>query len=272
MSRRIARSGLYLAALVVLTLPSLAAAQQPAAKLRSLRTALNDTMEMRDFQAPMTLKEALQLIQDKLIARYKDEDVLPILVDAAAFKADDEDSGDIYDAQVKFPPYPRRMTVGMALRVILSQVPTRTATFILRNGVVEITTEKEASLKRLLRQKVLASFDKRPCLDAIADLSALSGVSVVVDGRVRDKAKTPVTAAFNNDATVEGALHLLADMADLKLVVAGDTVYVTSAANAEALRKDREAAREERRAEEAEMRRKNEAGGKKAEKEPPQGK
>src|SRR4051794_3008980 len=56
------------------------------AKGRRLRALLNDSLDMSDFQAPMTLKEALQLIQKHLQEKHREEDVFPVLVDAEAFK------------------------------------------------------------------------------------------------------------------------------------------------------------------------------------------
>src|SRR5262249_3004715 len=71
----------------------------PKGRIAAQRIAklLEDTIDMKDFQAPMTLKEALGLLQDKLNARYKDEDALPILVDEGAFKEATPDAPDIYD-------------------------------------------------------------------------------------------------------------------------------------------------------------------------------
>ena len=59
MSRPLAPWVLCLSALMAPVFPGGAAAQQPVCKARWVRTVLNDTMEMKDFQALMTLKEAL---------------------------------------------------------------------------------------------------------------------------------------------------------------------------------------------------------------------
>ncbi len=252
MNRPIARGAVCLSALLVLSASAVPASEQTVQTLVRARQLkmLDEVVDLRDFQAPMTLKEALGLLQDKLNSKYKDEDVLPILVDAEAFK--DDNTPDIYETQVRCPPFPRRMTVATTLRVILSQVPTRNATFRLRNGFVEITTLKEAHPKQALRQKVSASFDKRPLGTALEELSALTGLSVIVDPRLGDKLKEPVTAAFNNDVTLETALRLLADMTGAKLLITDDTPYLTSAANAETFLKERRAEREERRAQKEE--------------------
>src|SRR5262249_38791600 len=141
------------------------------------------------------------------------------------------------------------MTVGMALRVALSQVPTGNATYLLRRGVIEVTTLQAASPRRLLRQRITANFKQYPLHDVIESLSEMTGLNVVLDQRAKDKLKTPVTATFGNGITLEGALRLLADMTDLKLLITDEYVYVTTPANARALREEaaEEARREPRR-------------------------
>jgi hypothetical protein len=255
MTRPIALRVFCQLALVALALAGPSAAQAdggstPRAKLHHLRQMLNETIDMKYFQAPMSLKEALGLIQDKLNARYNLEDAMPVLVDARAFIGSPKDP-DIYESPVKFPPFPRQMSVAAALKVALSQVPSRNATFLLRNGFVEITTLKEASRERLLEQKVFANFERRFLREALQDLAALTGVSVTADVRLSDELNTQVTASFNNDITLEAALRLLANMADLKLVLADGGVYITSAENAQAMEKEARARREPRQAEQA---------------------
>jgi hypothetical protein len=218
----------------------------PVVKLRNMRALLHEFIDMKDFQAPMTLKEALGLIQDKLNAKFKEDDIFPILIDAEAFKAEDPDAPDVYDTQVKFPPFPRRMSVATALRLVLSRIQSPKAAFLLRNGFVEVTTAKEASLKRLLRQKVMTNFERFPLAEAIEELSAQTGVSVILDPRLGDKLKKPITAALNNDVPLEGVLRLLADMAEVKLFLGDDVIYITSPANAETLEKERKVRLKER--------------------------
>jgi hypothetical protein len=221
------------------------AAEKGPLKIRELAAVLDEIMDMKDFQTPMTLKEALGLLQDKLNAKYKEDDALPILVDVEAFKKDDPDAPDVYETQVKFPPFPRRMSVATALRLALSGVPTKNATYLLRRGVIEITTLDAASPRRLLRQRVTASFRQYPLHEVIESLSEMTGLNVVLDQRAKDKLKTPVSATFGNGITLEGALRLLTDMADLKLLITDEYVYVTTPANARILRE--EAAEEARR-------------------------
>ncbi len=207
-------------------------------QLRTLHKVLEETLDTKAFQGPMILKEILGVLQDNLNTRYKDDDVLPILVDVQAFKEENPDAVSVLESQVGFPVFPRRMTVATALRVALAQVPTNNATFLVRAGYLEVTTRKQASPKQLLQRRVMALFDGSPLGEALDYLSALTGLSVTVDSRVGDKLKTPVTAAFTNDITLEAALRMLTNMSDLKMVLVGDAVYITSPANAQALEKE----------------------------------
>ena len=75
---------------------------------------------------------------------------------------------------------------------------------------------------------------------SIARLADASGISVVLDARVVEKAgKTPVTATLNN-IPLDTAVRLLADMADLKAVAIDNVLYVTAKANAEALQAEQD--------------------------------
>jgi type II secretory pathway component GspD/PulD (secretin) len=94
---------------------------------------------------------------------------------------------------------------------------------------------REAAPAALLQQKVTATFDRIPLADALQELAELSGVSVLVDERAAKMAQSPVKATLNNDVSLETAMRLLADMADLKAVRVGGALYVTSKENAKAL-------------------------------------
>jgi hypothetical protein len=269
MIRTVAARVGYLLALVVacllglegLTASAHAADTKAGLMAQRIRKLLEETIDTKDLQQPMTLKEALGYIQDRLSTKYKEEDVLPILIDAEAFREEDDNAPEVYDTQVRFPPFPRRMKIMTALRVALSRVPSHNATFVVRDGYVEVTTVKRASPRRLLQEKVLATLTRTPLDEAVEELSAPLGVTVLLDPRLQGTLKTPVTAAFNNDTTLEGALWLLADMAGARLFVSEDGAYITTPANAEQLQKERRARLEERWWEEDQARRREGVAG-----------
>ena len=53
---------------------------------------------------------------------------------------------------------------------------------------------------------------------ALDDLSALTGLSIIVDPRAKPKAQTALTAPFNGDVALRDAVLMLAEMAELKPV------------------------------------------------------
>ncbi|HKI30783.1 MAG TPA: hypothetical protein VKA46_02745 [Gemmataceae bacterium] len=77
-----------------------------------------------------------------------------------------------------------------------------------------------------------ADFEKRPIQEALQELLKPTGMKLVVDtARVGDKSKLPVTANLEG-ATVETAVRLLADMANLRPVIYDNIVYLTTKDNA----------------------------------------
>ncbi|MCI0457822.1 MAG: hypothetical protein L0Z62_12710 [Gemmataceae bacterium] len=212
--------------------------QAPVAEMttRELVALLAEPIDVKVFQAPMNLKEAIDLLSRKAASKGKD---LAFVIDRNGFRDENPEAPDIHDAQVKFPPFPSRMSVGDALRGILRKVPTNNATFVVRPGFVEITTHDRANSRKGLQEKVMVSFYRRPLVEALEELSDRTGVSIVTDMRVRDRLQTGVTATFGNNVTLEAALRILTDMADLKLVLFEECGYVTSAANAHALERER---------------------------------
>lgn len=218
-----------------------ASAQAAELSSRDIIRALQAPLDMKDFHNPgMTLKEALGLIHDHVAtAGVLGKDLgLPILVDMQSFKDAEPDAPDIYESQVRFPPYPKRTTVATALGLALAQVPIGDATYVIRRGVVVITTSRHNRMENMLKQKVLADFVRKPLDEVIQELAEQTGVSIQLDSRaVKDKQNIQVTALFRNDTSLRDALVILADMAGLKVVELPSGVYVTSPTNAEALEK-----------------------------------
>jgi hypothetical protein len=200
------------------------------AENRQIAALLNEYVEMKDFQNAMSLKEALGLVMEKYALKNKE---LPILVDTAAFKEENPEGANIYDNQVSFPPFPRLLRGSMVLDLMLRKVDPPNATYLIRDGTVLVTTKKEARPRRLLHARVLAEFHNTPLSEAMGELSAITGASIVLDNRLGDKLKAPVTASLRNDVTLEAALRMLTDMADLKVAFLPAGIYVTHPFNAQ---------------------------------------
>jgi hypothetical protein len=124
-------------ALVVVNEPPNDEMRRIAARWEKL---LNEMLDTSDFQKQMPLKKVLRLLQDKLWAKYKNEGELPIVVDVAAFKVENPDAPDIYDSLVTLAPQPGKISVGAALSLALSKLPTDNATYLVRHDGIEVTT------------------------------------------------------------------------------------------------------------------------------------
>jgi hypothetical protein len=208
-------------------------AKKPS-KATDLARKLREPVTLEHGLAPKTpLKDALEFL-----SQHHD---ITILVDTAAFK---EEKSEEWDGVVETAPVQlakmKDVALGTVLRMVVAQLPPKGTGYLVRNGFIEITTARRAAPACLLRQKVAAAFDGRPLEDALQELSDRSAVSVIVDGRVGHKAKTPVTATFKNDVSVGTAVRLLADMADLKAVRLGEGLYVTTKDNAKVLEAEEE--------------------------------
>jgi hypothetical protein len=184
----------------------------------------------KGFPVGTTLGEVIKYLN----SRFK----ICIVINPATFRVAreglplEEDSNEPLEKEmVKLAPVVN-LPLANVLRRVLDQVG---ATYVIRQNSIEITA-KEWVARHLLREKVLAHFDNRPLGEALRELSEQTGASVLVDGRLGDKAKTPVSATLKNDVTLETAVRLLADMSSLKAVLVGGTLYVTTKENAAALR------------------------------------
>ena len=118
-----------------------------AAKIARLMQALALQIDTKDFQAPMTLKETLVLIRDKVNATNKERDALPILIDTEAFKAEMPDAPAIYDTPVKFAlDSPRKLSVYSMIRMALIRIPLGEPTRVVRDGVIEVVARGEPTV------------------------------------------------------------------------------------------------------------------------------
>ncbi len=142
----------------------------------------------------------------------------------------------------------KNVIVERVLRKLLARSPAPSgATFMVRREAVEITTgfaqvaevwsdsknpDEVDRTKRLPQLPLVnADFDRRPLSEALKELARQSGINIVVDVRVAEKARVPVTVRLLN-TPIDTAVRLLADMADLKPFLVDNLLYVTTPENA----------------------------------------
>jgi len=206
----------------------------PREKNLAITGLLQTIIETKVFQEKLKLRQVLEVFGDKFGGK------LAILVDTEAFLVgqDRDKTPDLYEEEVSLPYHPIKMTLSTALRLILSQVGKGEATYIIRQGYIEITTLKASSAAHLLRQPiVLASFDNRPLQEVLDQFSAESGLAIHLDPNVGKKGQTAIKAMFNN-TSLEGALVTVTEMAELKYVALERAIYVTTAEKAAIMRKE----------------------------------
>jgi hypothetical protein len=195
---------------------------------------------MRLLEEQVTLKDlkegvSLASLEDWALARGKE---LPIFIDVKAFQQESS----LGQFRGELPPpkvlgLPRKMPLGDLLQIFVAQFEEET-TFLVRKGRVEITTRKAAARENLLKQTFASTFDLCPLECVLEDLADLTGVSVIVDGRTKEKIRTPVTARFHNDVPLREALRMVTESAELKLVILPGGLFVTTPAHAELLERN----------------------------------
>jgi hypothetical protein len=187
-------------------------------------------------------KLTLQELLDNLADRYD----LIFDVNEVAFRADGVK--DIQAVPVAKTPIPKMMNLRMStvLRKILSRIPSRSAaTYLIRDDAIEVTTEAavRARLGRDGRSPrlplVYRVLDQRPLGEALVELAEHTEYTVVIDPRLGDRAKVPVTAKLPN-VPLDTAVCVLADMGGLKPVRLDNVFYVTTPENADRLRAEHE--------------------------------
>jgi hypothetical protein len=186
---------------------------------------LDTPVDLKALQGQeVVFKEAIVVLHDLLAQR---DGELNVLVNADAFKEENPDAPDIYDTKIKFPALPKQLPAGEALLFMLAQVPTNNATFLVKRDYLEVTTVSRASPAALLATRVLARFDKTPLEDALMDLADQTGATIILDARIAEKARVPVSANLRNTITLEGAVRLLTGMTELQMTVDDDIIFIT---------------------------------------------
>jgi hypothetical protein len=109
-------------------------------------------------------------------------------------------------------------------------------TYVILADSVLITTE-EFGHQRQMRQRVDVDLKEVALKDALKKLADDTGATLIIDPRQSDKAQGKVSIQLD-DVTVETAVRLLTELADLSSVRVGNVLFVTTEHRAEKLRKE----------------------------------
>lgn len=192
-------------------------ALRSTAARKALAERIEVPEEFRKPGQPIPLRSFLSHIDEVLADRKQN---LPFVIDDTSFKdANMGDPLDLLDSPVSFPPFMKTASVQELLEIALRQVPTRNATFIVRNGRIEIMTHEAAGIQSLVDKGVTTQFRDVPLKIAIEDLADQMGFTVMIDPRCGAALSTSVSLQSQNDISARGILSSWADMFDLKLLV-----------------------------------------------------
>lgn len=207
---------------------------ETAKRVQALREKLAQSVNLSQGIDPNTpLKDALEFLSQ--------EQGVPIHIDRAAFKA--EGLADPENHPVGLPK-----TEGQAFRLVLQRVlaemtpPTSFLVQYDRLVIVPRSLTRPVDWTAELRHVVPTvdvEFDSRPLEKALREIGHLSGINVVLDAKIGEKAKTPLSVSLAR-TPVDTAVLLLADMADLTVLALDSVLYVTTREHAQVLQEELE--------------------------------
>jgi hypothetical protein len=186
------------------------------------RDVLRQKVMLEAIEANTPLKEALAFAGEKF--------GLTILIDTTAFKTDQQ------IAEPENQPVKLEKLGEVRLEVWLDRLLDNVQAdfFVQPDGIISVVP-RATVVKHMLAQKVSVRYEKKPVNEALRQLGDTMGLSIIVDEkRAGERAKTPVTADLRN-VSLEAAILILADLAELKPVTIDRAVYVTTLDNAKAL-------------------------------------
>jgi hypothetical protein len=201
------------AVLATAPVPVQAAAPAPAAPanaqspLAAIRKALDEVGDM-NYQA--------RSLND-VITDLKEKSKIPVIIDNTIYQFGLDPSQPMVTVNLK------QVKLKDGLKKALEPLNLK---FGLTAEGLFISTE-EAVVARQLRQRVSVDCDGTEFAAAIKQLAADTGANLIVDPRLKDKAKTPVTLKLE-DVPLETAVRLLAEVADLRAVRQSNVLFVTS--------------------------------------------
>jgi len=189
--------------------------------------------EVKTISDPLKLKELLEYLSKQLPPGRE----VTFVIDDEAFREEFPDVTDVAEAEVRVRGLSAKTTVLHMLRQALTQLPFKTA-LIIRAGKVEIVPAARTSKEWMLNQTFNVDFKDRPLEAALDELSELTGVSIVMDTRAKEKAKSAVSGRFRDDVALQDAVRMLTDMAELKIVYLVTGMYITTPEHAQTMQKE----------------------------------
>lgn len=214
-----------------------AQSSRPGGAGAELRQKLSKPVNLeKGIDANTPLKDVLEFLAE----RYD----LNIVVDAHAFNAIGVQK--VEEQPVSLPRM-RHEPLGSVLRLVLGQIKgdIYSGTYHIRDGHIEVTTSYHVYFSsdhwiatgRMRLPNVSLEARGQNIDEAVRELAEQTGFNIVLDGKVRDRARKVPACAFN-DVPLDTALLLLADQADLGVAIIDNVLYVTDRDNANQMQAD----------------------------------
>jgi hypothetical protein len=208
---------------------------KPAARLTS-REALA-RLQLEIDAEPLREKVKFKVLLDYINKELETNDrTVTINLDAEPFVQMRPDAPDPFEEEVAIRGTRKRLTVMEMLGQAVKQIGG--ATYVVRAGRVDIIPVAHMSKEYSFNQTFRADFKDQRLDLALEELSDLTGVSLVIDGRAKVKAQTLVTARFNDDVALQDAVRMLTEMGDLKIVYMVTGMFITTPERAAAMQKE----------------------------------
>jgi hypothetical protein len=232
----------YVSALVLMSTALFLRGEEPAPTAAQTKTTADRAQEMRWKLAKpgLNLEKGVDpntKFQDAVDFFSEKAGVL-ILVDTEAFKTDLQ-IDNVGEQTIWLP----KMS-GLRLSTMLAKLTAKIGgTYLVLPEHILITTPVRANPLAWADSNfspeptVDVEINKWPLETALAEMSDLTGINIVLDARPGEKGRATVSAKFNN-APVGTAVRLLADMANMDAVALNGALYVTTRENAVRLREE----------------------------------
>ena len=217
--------------------PAKAKKQQPPPALtsREVVSRLQLEVETAPYRERLKFKEFLADISAHL---QTNDRAVTINVDMDAFIQDAPDAPNPFEMEVVINSNRQRATAFDLLNQAVKQIAKSPAALVIRAGRVDIVPASFTSKDHMYNQTVRAEFKEQRLDAALDELTDLTGVSLVLDPRARQKAQLTVTARFNGDVALQDAVRMLTEMADLKVVYLVTGLYITTPEHAGRMQKE----------------------------------
>jgi hypothetical protein len=217
-----------LLAAAFLSLPAPAAPAPPAADRDA--AAANPAETARDGLDRVVTLRIDRLSLAAAVAQLRDKAKLNIAIDNPSIQ--------MLGFTAEQPPAPVQLDVkDMKARAVLRRMlDPYGLTFVVVGDAVVVTTEDMAAARQL-GQRVSVNFDKVELAAALKQISRDAGVNLALDPRAEKEASAKVSLQVE-EIPLETAVRLLSEMAGLKPVRAGNTLFVTKKEVAAELRGD----------------------------------